>query len=153
MSLLQSILANKETFREDILSNRIEEIVHESFQNRNKLTGTFNKSRISNLFVGSGAFTATPSNTFQGLIVDEAHRLNGKSGLFSNLGENPIKELIDASTFTVFFLDEDQRIHWKDIGNTSQIREWAESLAATFTEMDLESQFRCKGSDDQESDD
>ena len=27
-----------------------------------------------------------------------------------------IKELIDASTFTVFFLDEDQRIHWKDIG-------------------------------------
>jgi len=140
-------LANKSQFREDILSNRIEEIVHESFQPRNKLTGTLKKSRISNLFVGSGAFTATPSNTFQGLIVDEAHRLNEKSGLFSNLGENQIKELIDASTFTVFFLDEDQRIHWKDIGDKNQIRDWAESLGATVTEMDLESQFRCNGSD------
>jgi uncharacterized protein len=113
----------------------------------NKLTGTLKKSRISNLFVGSGAFTETPSNTFQGLIVDEAHRLNEKSGLFSNLGENQIKELIDASTFTVFFLDEDQRIHWKDIGDKNQIREWAESLGAKVTEMDLESQFRCNGSD------
>jgi hypothetical protein len=102
---------------------------------------------LSNLFVGSGAFTATPSNTFQGLIVDEAHRLNEKSGLFSNLGENQIKELIDASTFTVFFLDEDQRIHWKDIGNKTQICDWAESLGAMVTEMDLESQFRCNGSD------
>ena len=114
---------------------------------KSKLTGTFTQTRISNLFVGSGAFTATPSNTFGGLIVDEAHRLNEKSGLFSNLGENQIKELIDASTFTVFFLDEDQRIHWKDIGNKTQIRDWAESLGATVTEMDLESQFRCNGSD------
>lgn len=114
---------------------------------KSKLTGTFTQTRISHLFVGSGAFTETPSNTFRGLIVDEAHRLNEKSGLFSNLGENQIKELIDASTFTVFLLDEDQRIHWKDIGDKFQIREWAESLGATVTEMDLESQFRCNGSD------
>lgn len=114
---------------------------------KSKLTGAFTQTRISHLFVGSGAFTETPSNTFRGLIVDEAHRLNEKSGLFSNLGENQIKELIDASTFTVFFLDEDQRIHWKDIGDKFQIREWAESLGATVTEMDLESQFRCNGSD------
>jgi len=78
---------------------------------------------------------------------DEAHRLNEKSGLFSNLGENQIKELSDASTFTVFFLDEDQHIHWKDIGEKSQICEWAESVGATVTEMDLVSQFRCNGSD------
>lgn len=113
----------------------------------NKLTQTFKKSRISNLFVGSGAFTETSANTFGGLIVDEAHRLNEKSGLFSNLGENQIKELINASTFTIFFLDEDQRIHWKDIGDKSQIREWASSLGAKVTEMDLHSQFRCNGSD------
>jgi uncharacterized protein len=113
----------------------------------NKLVGTLKKSRISNLFVGSGAFTETPANTFQGLIVDEAHRLNEKSGLFSNLGENQIKELINASTFTIFFLDEDQRIHWKDIGDKKQIREWASSAGAKVTEMDLESQFRCNGSD------
>jgi DUF2075 family protein len=135
-------LTNRELVSQYVTKNSAPRAVYE-----NKLTGTLKKSRISNLFVGSGAFTETPSNTFQGLIVDEAHRLNEKSGLFSNLGENQIKELIDASTFTVFFLDEDQRIHWKDIGNKTQIRDWAESLGATVTEMDLESQFRCNGSD------
>jgi uncharacterized protein len=135
-------MTNRELVAQYVTKNSAPRAVYE-----NKLTGTLKKSRISNLFVSSGAFTATPCNTFQGLIVDEAHRLNEKSGLFSNLGENQIKELINASTFTVFFLDEDQRIHWKDIGNKSQIREWAESLGATVTEMDLESQFRCNGSD------
>ena len=135
-------LTNREIASQYVTKNSAPRAVYES-----KLTGTLKKTRISNLFVGSGAFTATPANTFGGLIVDEAHRLNEKSGMFSNLGENQIKELIDASTFTVFFLDEDQRIHWKDIGDKSQIREWADSLGATVTELDLESQFRCNGSD------
>jgi DUF2075 family protein len=111
-----------------------------------KLTGSFKKSRISNLFGGSAAYTSTTANTFRGLIVDEAHRLMLRSQ-YSKGGENQIKELINASTFTIFFLDEDQRIHWKDIGEKAQIHEWASSLGATVTEMDLESQFRCNGSD------
>jgi len=44
-----------------------------------------------------------------------------------------------GSCFTVFFLNGDPRIHWKDIGGKSQIREWAESPGATVTEMDLAS--------------
>ena len=135
-------LTNRGLVAQYVTKNSAPRAVYES-----KLTQTFKKSRISNLFVGSGQFTETPANTFGGLIVDEAHRLNEKSGLFSNLGENQIKELIQASTFTIFFLDEDQRIHWKDIGEKSQIREWASSLGAKVTEMDLESQFRCNGSD------
>jgi DUF2075 family protein len=135
-------LTNRDIAAQYVTKNSAPRAVYEA-----KLTGTLRKSRISNLFVGSGAFTDTPANTFGGLIVDEAHRLNEKSGLFSNLGVNQIKELIGASSFTVFFLDEDQRIHWKDIGERSQIREWAKSLGATVTEMDLVSQFRCNGSD------
>jgi DUF2075 family protein len=135
-------LTDREFVSQYVTKNSAPRAVYE-----NKLTGTLKKSRISNLFVGSGAFTETPANTFQGLIVDEAHRLNEKSGLFSNLGENQIKELISASTFTVFFIDEDQRIHWKDIGSKAQIHQWALSLGATVTEMDLASQFRCNGSD------
>jgi DUF2075 family protein len=135
-------LTNRDLATKYVTKNSAPRAVYEA-----KLTKTLKKSRISNLFVGSGAFTDTPANTFGGLIVDEAHRLNEKSGLFSNLGENQIKELINASTFTVFFLDEDQRIHWKDIGEQSQIRAWAESLGATVTEKDLVSQFRCNGSD------
>ncbi|MFM2221189.1 MAG: hypothetical protein RLZZ553_937 [Verrucomicrobiota bacterium] len=135
-------LTNRDLASKYVTKNSAPRAVYEA-----KLTQTLKKSRISNLFVGSGAFTETPPNTFGGLIVDEAHRLNEKSGLFSNLGENQIKELINASTFTVFFLDEDQRIHWKDIGDQSKIRAWAQSLGATVTVMNLVSQFRCNGSD------
>lgn len=35
--------------------------------------------------------------TFDMLIVDETHRLNEKSGLYGNLRENQIKELIESS--------------------------------------------------------
>jgi hypothetical protein len=41
--------------------------------------------------------------------------LNKFSGLFGNLGENQIKEIINASKFSIFFLDEDQRVTLKDI--------------------------------------
>lgn len=109
--------------------------------------GRLTKARISNLFVGSGGYTETKPDTFNTLIVDEAHRLNAKSGLFSNLGENQIKEIINAASCSVFFIDESQRIHWKDIGDNEQIRHWAQDLGAQIIEIDLTSQFRCNGSD------
>jgi len=112
-----------------------------------KLAKSMTKSRISNLFVGSGQFTETKRNEFDALIVDEAHRLNEKSGMFQNLGENQIKEIIHTAAFSVFFLDEDQQIHWKDIGDKSEILRWAGFHGAEVTELDLASQFRCNGSD------
>jgi len=112
-----------------------------------KLTGTLKKSHISNLFVGSGSFTATPNGQFDALIVDEAHRLNEKSGLFNNLGENQVKEIIRASKFSVFFVDEDQKVTLKDVGDKDEIRHWAKLAGAEVTELELTSQFRCNGSD------
>lgn len=112
-----------------------------------KLVGHHRKSRISNLFGGSGSFTETPAGTFDVLIVDEAHRLNEKSGLYQNLGENQIKELISAAKFSVFFVDSDQQVTLKDIGDKETIRTWAERLGAASIEMELSSQFRCNGSD------
>ena len=112
-----------------------------------KLTGILTKSRFSSLFKGSGAFTECDVDTFGALIVDEAHRLNEKSGLYSNLGENQILELIRAARTTVFFLDEDQRIHIKDIGSEAEIRAHAMAEGAVVIDLDLPSQFRCNGSD------
>jgi hypothetical protein len=112
-----------------------------------KLTKTLTKTRFSNLFKGSGAFTDTPKNTFDTLVVDEAHRLNEKSGLYSNLGENQVKEIISSSKFSVFFIDEDQRVTMKDIGNKAEIKKWAKSEGAKVHELELSSQFRCAGSD------
>lgn len=112
-----------------------------------KLSGSFKKSYINNLFVGSGSFIDTPQNTFGALIVDEAHRLNMKSGLYSNLGENQIIEIIQASRFTIFFVDDRQKVHIKDIGSKAAIQKFAESCGAIVHTAKLSSQFRCNGSD------
>ena len=111
-----------------------------------RLTGTYKKSHINNMFKGSGVYHAAESNTFEALIVDEAHRLNEKSGMFQNLGENQVKEIINAAKHSIFFIDEDQRVTFKDIGHKAEIHKWAEKLGASVTEMKLSSQFRCNGS-------
>jgi uncharacterized protein len=112
-----------------------------------KLTGTFKKTHIHNLFSGSGAFTETAEDAFDTLLVDEAHRLNEKSGLYANLGEHQVKEVIHAARCTVFFVDDDQQVTLADVGHSQQLREWAERLDAQVTELQLASQFRCSGSD------
>jgi DUF2075 family protein len=112
-----------------------------------KLTGTLTKSRFDKLFTGSGGYHEIPHNTFDTLIVDEAHRLNEKSGLYANLGENQIKEITEAAKCTIFFIDEDQRIHFKDIGRVDAIQQWASAAGAKVHELELASQFRCNGSD------
>ena len=112
-----------------------------------KLTGTLSKSRFDKLFTGSGGYHEVPHNTFDTLIVDEAHRLNEKSGLYANLGENQIKEITEAAKCTIFFIDEDQRIHFKDIGRVDAIQQWARAAGAKVHELELASQFRCNGSD------
>ena len=112
-----------------------------------KLKGDGRKSRISNLFTGSGSYVNCKINEFDVLVVDEAHRLNEKSGMFGNLGENQIKELIHASRLSVFFIDDAQRVTMRDIGSIDAIRDWARRCGAELTEMKLESQFRCNGSD------
>ncbi len=115
---------------------------------QSKLTKSFTKSHISNLFKGSGAYVDTPpQNLMDVLVVDEAHRLNDKSGLYQNIGENQIKEIIQAAKFSVFFIDEDQRVTLRDIGEKAEIRRWAALCGAEVTELALESQFRCNGSD------
>lgn len=112
-----------------------------------KLKQNFRKGHIDNLFVGSGSYINAPANEFDVLIVDEAHRLNEKSGLFSNLGENQVKEIMNASKLSVFFIDERQRVTLKDIGSIGAIKKFANELGADVTRMKLDSQFRCNGSD------
>ncbi|MFP4560050.1 MAG: DNA/RNA helicase domain-containing protein [Thiohalorhabdus sp.] len=111
-----------------------------------KLTGSLTKTRIDNLFKGSGSFIGTDVDTFDALIVDEAHRLKER-GTFQAQGENQVKEIINAAQTTVFFLDEDQKVHWKDIGSREEIEHWAEEAGAFVQYADLQSQFRCGGSD------
>ena len=112
-----------------------------------KLSGNLRKNRISNLFKGSGSFIESYNNEFDVLIVDEAHRLNARSGMFQNLGENQIKEIIHASKFSIFFIDESQKVTLKDIGSVEEIQRYIRKINAESEIMQLESQFRCNGSD------
>lgn len=112
-----------------------------------KLSGIKNSGRLKNLFRGSGSYIDTKENTFDVLIVDEAHRLNEKSGLYANLGENQVAELINASKLTIFFIDEDQRVTFFDIGSKKVIKAFANEAEASIVETALTSQFRCNGSD------
>ncbi|MBX9296431.1 DUF2075 domain-containing protein [Chromobacterium vaccinii] len=112
-----------------------------------KLTGSVKQARFNSLFAGTDSFHEMEPNTFDLLLVDEAHRLTEKSGMFNNKGENQMKELINASKCTVFFIDEDQRVTFRDIGSKEQIRQWAIAKGAEVHEFELTSQFRCSGSD------
>ena len=112
----------------------------------NKLRGDFTKKYIDHLFQGSGKFIEEKANALDCLVVDEAHRLTEKSDFFGH-GENQIKEIINASKFSIFFLDENQRVTLKDIGSEDLIKQFAKELGAGISTYELESQFRCNGSD------
>lgn len=135
-------LSNKGLNTRYVSKNAAPRAVYESL-----LTGTLRKTEISNLFSGSGSFIDVDKNTFDALLVDEAHRLNEKSGMYKNLGENQIKEIIEASKCTVFFVDEDQKVTWHDIGSKEEIEKWATKENAKVHHLKLASQFRCGGSD------
>ncbi|MCG1028887.1 DUF2075 domain-containing protein [Virgibacillus halodenitrificans] len=112
-----------------------------------KLKQDFKKTHIDNLFKGSGSYVDAPTDEFDVLIVDEAHRLNEKSGMFQNLGENQVKELINAAKLTIFFIDEHQRVTLKDIGSIDLIEKFTEEHSGAIHKLELLSQFRCNGSD------
>ncbi len=108
-----------------------------------------NIAEISQLFRSPFGLSQVPANSYDCLIVDEAHRLVKKMyGDWS--GENQVKECINASLLTVFLLDEDQAVTTKDIGSIQEISRWCKELGSTIImreETKLTSQFRCNGSD------
>jgi len=111
----------------------------------NKLKGIYKQKYINHLFKGSGSFVNTLPDEINVLIVDEAHRLREKEML--SKGENQIKEIIKAAQFSVFFIDESQKVTAKDIGSIELIRKYAKTYNAELYLTHLTSQFRCNGSD------
>ncbi len=105
------------------------------------------RSRIDKLFTSSGKFMNAKQDAFDVLITDEAHRLREHSDIYNKCGENQVKEIINASKMSIFFIDEDQTVTLSDIGSVDLIRSFAIKLGASVTEMELDSQFRCSGSD------
>lgn len=107
---------------------------------------------LRTLFMGSGNFMTSLYNEFDVLLVDEAHRLTEKTKRgHLYLGENQIKEIINATKTSVFFIDETQNIDIKDFGTVQNIVKYAKEAGAIVhmdSKYELQSQFRCNGSDE-----
>lgn len=136
-----------EITRRDMLTQYVTKNAAPRAVYQSKLSGTLTRSRYAALFQSSGVFVDAVPDTFDTLVVDEAHRLNEKSGMFQNKGENQIMEIMRSSKCSVFFIDEDQKVSMKDIGTKDEIRKQAKRMNAEITELELSSQFRCNGSD------
>ena len=113
-----------------------------------KLKNLVKGDSVKHLFGGSGSYTESKKDSMDVLIVDEAHRLRMKSGMFKNLGESQAKEIINSAKLSVFFIDEAQKVTWSDVGEISRIKAYAAKLGADLELLELVSQFRCGGSDD-----
>ena len=108
-----------------------------------------NVAEINQLFRSPFGLSQAPANSYDCLIVDEAHRLVKK--MYGDWGgENQVMECINSSLLTIFMLDEDQAVTTKDIGSVGEITHWCEALGSAVImreETKLVSQFRCNGSD------
>lgn len=135
-------LTNEDQFCQYVSKNSAPRNVYQK-----KLKGEIRKSSVDNMFKSSGIYTEARDGMVDTILVDEAHRLNEKSGMFQNLGENQIKEIINAGRCSVFFIDESQRVTINDIGSVGEIERWANFYNAEIIHMELVSQFRCNGSD------
>lgn len=114
------------------------------------IKGKHNLGYLKGLFLGSTSFIDVPENKYDCIITDEAHRLNmrSKKGTYY-AGENQIKEIINSSKISVFFVDEDQMVTVYDIGTVDAIIQQAHiqgSIVHVGDNLKLTSQFRCNGS-------
>lgn len=104
------------------------------------------KGRIRSLFAGSSQFYDAKENTFDVLIVDEAHRLKNQDA-YQYYGKNQVEDIIKSARVSVFFVDDNQRIRPEDIGSTDEIRRVAASYESKIYEIKLNAQFRCSGAE------
>jgi hypothetical protein len=85
------------------------------------------------------------------LLADEAHRIRENSANrftpASRRGGSQIEELLDAAHITAFFIDDRQVVRPGEVGSAGLIRAASEQRGRKVVEYDLESQFRCGGSD------
>ena len=93
-----------------------------------------------------------PPDQFHALVLDEAHRIRASSrDRFTKLsdwsGLAQIDELLPMAKVCVFFIDDRQVVRPGEVGSTTLIAEAAERHKAVIEDYELESQFRCNGSD------
>jgi DUF2075 family protein len=98
------------------------------------------------------SYTQAEQNAVDVLICDEAHRIRDTSNSRFTRKEarstlTQIDELLKAGKICVFFIDDDQVVRPGEIGKVDYLKNAALQKAISIHEYELETQFRCSGSD------
>ena len=106
-------------------------------------------SRYSSFFKYFMSFYKDAPDSYDVLILDEAHRIRERTVVFRQYsGDIPqVEEIIDAARVSLFLIDEDQVVRPGEIGSVEHIKQHAKKQGCAIHEFSLESQFRCNGSD------
>lgn len=112
-------------------------------------------ARAKGLFKFFNSFIDAAENSFDVLIADEAHRIRETS---NNMYTPKVKksktpqidELLRIARLCVFFIDEKQIVRPNEVGSIELIRDAAKKFGVRneeIAEFELQTQFRCSGSD------
>lgn len=110
-------------------------------------------SRAAAQFKYFNTYLNAEENELDVLICDEAHRIREHSWnrWTQREAEDPdrlqLDELLSVARVSVFFIDDLQVVRRNEIGQSSEIKKVAEEFDARLFEYELETQFRCGGSD------
>lgn len=108
--------------------------------------------RAATLFKWTMDFATVEANEVPVIVIDEAHRIKRTSvhrftPKAKRSGKPQVDELLDAALTSVFFIDDQQAIRPDEIGSVAMIREAALGKGISVHEFELETQFRCNGSE------
>ena len=116
-----------------------------------KLVGRGAEVMFSNLY--RFLPSKTQENEFDILLIDEAHRIEKTSNhQYTKPGDRTdmpqVNQLIRCAKTAVFFIDDRQKVRAAEVGNSELIRQAARESGASISEVTLETQYRCMGSND-----
>ena len=97
-------------------------------------------------------FREAEMNEIDVLICDESHRIRETSAdrftpKSKKTDKKQIEELLYVSKVAVFFIDDKQQVRPNEIGSVDYIKEYAQKHGCELYEYELNTQFRCSGSD------
>lgn len=108
---------------------------------------------VESMFFGSGSFKNLVKDQYDFTVIDESQRLmeRGQWDKKDAGYQNQIREIICESKVSVFFIDEKQRVTFKDIGSVEEIKTQAIKEGVSPENVillePLVSQFRSSGAD------
>ena len=109
----------------------------------------FKNNELESLFKYPSVFANRPSNEVDCLLIDEAHRIfKMKGGVGLKSGTNMLRELINVSKVSVFFIDDNQAVTKDDYATEKIICDIAKechSQVVKGPELELTSQYRVQG--------